>query len=510
MQTLQMSTPPAIDARFAVDRGNRKGLAAGADRSDAIWKFVLIAIAATLIRLTPLLQRDTDYALPGMSHFTPAQRAAAGATPWRQLAVHNDSFEYLQLAEGIDGGCGFARLIGGRCQAAEILRTPGYPLFLSVFPGVGWALAAQVVASGLACLLIAFCVNARWGIAAALTSEILVALDIPTLVLSSQVMSESLFTILLLTAAILPLLAIRQPKHAAGLAIISGLAASFSVLVRPIGLLLPLCTPLPFLIMDTTRTRRLAIAGIAFALPALTVCAWSARNYKVAGYPGLSTVGAVNLYFYRAANVVARERNERLEVAQADFADRIREPFLSVYETHSIDLVRRLNRLAIRILLRHPFEIFAITAQSTAYMALSPMRAPLAYLLGIPTGPPSLGLSAGAPSLARVRAVLQGLLESPALTVLEAFQVLMVAITWIGVARALLRWREASTEYRMWSLYLFGLAVLMLALAAGGEADVRFRVPAVPLLAVVAGLGYFATDPAHAASQSNPRRLSNA
>jgi hypothetical protein len=109
-----------------------------------------------------------------------------------------------------------------------------------------------------------------------------------------------------------------------------------------------------------------------------------------------------------------------------------------------------------------------------------------------------------------MRAVLQKLFESPMLTVLEAFQVLMVAIMWIGVARALLRWGEASTEYRVWSLYLLGLAVLMLALAAGGEADVRFRVPAVPLLAAVAGLGYFAADPAHAASQSNPRRLSNA
>jgi hypothetical protein len=33
--------------------------------------------------------------------------------------------------------------------------------------------------------------------------------------------------------------------------------------------------------------------------------------------------------------------------------------------------------------------------------------------------------------------------------------------------------------------------VILLTLAAGGEADARFRAPVIPLLAIVAAIGYF-------------------
>jgi len=57
----------------------------------------------------------------------------------------------------------------------------------------------------------------------------------------------------------------------------------------------------------------------------------------------------------------------------------------------------------------------------------------------------------------------------PMLTVLEGFHVPMIATGWIGAALALLLSREASGTYCVWSLYVFGLEVLMLALAAGDE-----------------------------------------
>ena len=71
-----------------------------------------IALIAIGIRLAPLLRSDLSFA------FRP-----------------DDSFEYLQLADGMRHGCGFARLINGSCQPAEILRTPGYPLFLAALGG---------------------------------------------------------------------------------------------------------------------------------------------------------------------------------------------------------------------------------------------------------------------------------------------------------------------------------------------------------------------------------------
>jgi hypothetical protein len=457
-------------------------------------KVILIALLATFIRVMPMLVRtDVAYAFPGRAYLAEGQQVIAGEAPWRNKAIHDDSFEYLQLADGLKYGCGFARLIASRCQSAEILRTPGYPLFLSTTTSLRSALALQVAISSLGCVVLALCMYSRWGIEAALTAEILVALDIPSFVLVNQMMAETLFAMFLLIASVPALLAIRRRRCAFPLAIISGLSAAFAILVRPIGMLLPLCIPIPFLFADgIIGRRRVAIALVSSTVAALGVLGWSARNYEVAGYPGVSTIGAINLYFYRAANIVAREGGKGLEATRSQFENELGVTFENVYTTQSPDLARRLKRLAFHVLLAHPFEAALMTVQGTAYLALFPIRSQLASVIGTKGGTPGLGLNAGAPNIGRVRTVIQELMKSPLLAALEILQVLMIGVVWIGIGRAFLRCRHASEEYRVWVLYLAGLSILLLVLAAGGEADVRFRAPVASLLAAVAGLGYFA------------------
>jgi hypothetical protein len=55
----------------------------------------------------------------------------------------------------------------------------------------------------------------------------------------------------------------------------------------------------------------------------------------------------------------------------------------------------------------------------------------------------------------------------------------------------LIRCLQGGSHYRIWVLYLAAAGVLLLALAAGGEADARFRAPVAPFLAIAAALGYF-------------------
>src|SRR6202011_4033745 len=73
---------------------------------------IAIALIATVVRLAPLLRSNVDFSI----------------SP-------DDSYEYLQTADGMRVGCGFARLIDGVCNPPEILRTPGYPLFLASING---------------------------------------------------------------------------------------------------------------------------------------------------------------------------------------------------------------------------------------------------------------------------------------------------------------------------------------------------------------------------------------
>jgi len=156
---------------------------------------IVIALFAVLIRLAPVMRSNLDTAL-----------------------IHDDSFWYIQTADGLRHGCGFARLIDGACARAEIMRTPGYPLFLTMMPSIRWALAAQAVVGGIVAILVALWIVRSWSVGAALLTEFLVAFDLPSEVLSNQVMAEELFQLLLLLVVVPPLLVIsRATKDSRGL-----------------------------------------------------------------------------------------------------------------------------------------------------------------------------------------------------------------------------------------------------------------------------------------------------
>src|ERR1700746_3447558 len=77
-----------------------------------------IALVALLVRLAPLLRSDLSFAF-----------------------IHDDSFWFMQHADGLTHGCGFARWVSGVCAPPEIMRTPGYPLMLTLMPNARWTLA---------------------------------------------------------------------------------------------------------------------------------------------------------------------------------------------------------------------------------------------------------------------------------------------------------------------------------------------------------------------------------
>ncbi len=433
---------------------------------------VAIALIAAAIRLAPLLRSDLSFAMRP-----------------------DDSFEYMQLAHGIRHGCGFARLAGGSCQPPEILRTPGYPIFLALFgDSIRWVLAAQAIMGGVVCLLVAEWIGGCWNLSAGLAAELLIAFDLPSIVMSNEVMAESLFQLALTAALILALRVGSRPRNAILTAAFAVAFAGAAVLIRPIAIILPFLLPVPLLASSRLERRlRLAAAALAFAIPTLALCVWSSRNYYVARYPGLSTVGAINMYYYRAADIVARRRGILLAAARASFARRLGVPYERIYSAavQSPELARRMNRMGFEVVESYPWQAAAMTLQAAAYLALSPIRSPLARMLGTQGATAGDGLNAGAPSLGRVRMALQSMFGSPLLTALVALEAGLTLVLWIGIANGLARCRRVPNDYQMWVVYLAVSGVLLMVLAAGGEADVRFRAPVIPLLAAAAALGCF-------------------
>lgn len=277
-------------------------------------------------------------------------------------------------------------------------------------------------------------------------------------------------------------------------AVLSGIAISYAIMVRPIAIFLPLIAPIPFLLNTSVSLRyRAAAAFVAFGICVAAVGSWSFRNYEETGYAGLSSVGAINLYYYRAADVIARHDRVLLEAERASFGAALGVPYDRIYDANvqSAATTARMHRLAVNILRQNVLTTIMMTAQSTAYLALAPIRSPLARMLGTSGGSEGNGLAAGALSASRVDQIIQAVRQSYILTVLVIFQIIYMVVLWVGVIKALARTWYVKGDYRYWIWYLCAISVFLLIPAAGGEADVRFRAPVIPFLSIVAALGYF-------------------
>lgn len=460
---------PALTAEHPGIRGGR-------------WVFFAVALAALAIRLAPLLR---------------------GGTGW---AMNPDSARYIELAQGLRAGCGFARWLG-HCGPPEVLRTPAYPWFLALMPNPRAAVAVQGLIGAGVCLMAGLVVAAWWGMGAGLAAELLLAFDAPSIVYGAMIMSDIPFQALFTAAIVLQFAAIRRGLLDAR-AVLTSLAAAaliaVAVLVRPVGFLLPFLAPLPLLLLPWTDWRAtLGWSLLALAIPALVTIGWMARNKRRVGVWTLTTDIAVNGYFYKAAGVVWYRGRKSYAEVQQDLARPLG------WQGDIVDIPATLEsaaqRRALEIYLRDPVAAIIMTVRCTLWLAVVPDRGNLNNLLGTAAGSPTF-----LPATGNIRARLRELARSPLLAALVALQLLLIALIWAGVARALWRVRGGHDAGRVLVLTLFGVAVVMMALAAGADAFSRYRVPSDPFLAMLAGIGWFGRPPAPSASGSAPDRTTPA
>jgi len=216
------------------------------------WVFVAIATVALVIRLTPLLRAGDRW------------------------AILDDSYDYLALSKGLVTGCGFARWTNAGCGPAELFRTPGYPFLLAILPNnLRWVVAIQALLGAAICLIIGLFSYRQWGFKAGVIAEALLALDVPSIVVSASIMSDMPFQALLATAVIIQLYAMRRARldaEAVYMIMFAALLLGCALMVRPIGIFLPFFAAAPaLLISGMTRTRRVGLCAAAVAIPVLMI-----------------------------------------------------------------------------------------------------------------------------------------------------------------------------------------------------------------------------------------------
>ena len=196
--------------------------------------------------------------------------------------LEGDSQSYLLPAWDLFTGQGFS---------PEIRRAPVYPLLIAaVFSSLGGSLSALAAVQHLVGLGTVACTylaaNHLFGRFAAAAASLAVAVSGPLLVYERYVMSEAVFTFLVIASLASLLISLSRPG-VAGL-VVAGALLALACLTRPLAqALVPLA--LITILLHLPRWRRALIGGAAFCVGFLLLFApWSLRMLAEHGSPGAS------------------------------------------------------------------------------------------------------------------------------------------------------------------------------------------------------------------------------
>jgi 4-amino-4-deoxy-L-arabinose transferase-like glycosyltransferase len=218
----------------------------------------------------------------------------------------NDAFEYDLYAQSIAAGEGYPRTIYLLQGGPTAVRGPAYPFLLGgVYALTGdSADAGRLTGAGLGALavLLLYLIAGRiWGRRVALLASGLMAVFPPLVLLSRDLLSESLFIVLTL-AAILCVLNFRRSGGLLGWAVAAGALCGIAALTRNTGVALALAVAIG---VWTARPRwslgALAAPAVALACAALVIAPWTVRNALEFGRfiplttsPGIAAGGTYN------------------------------------------------------------------------------------------------------------------------------------------------------------------------------------------------------------------------
>lgn len=395
------------------------------------------------------------------------------------LVLTDDSHEYLQLAESLTAGS------FSRDGATEVLRTPGYPLLLAlgVFAGhpIGLSIVIQTVLGSVAAVLVyalARQAAASWGIGdsrrAALLAGLLYGLDPLSVVHSAFILSETLFTTLMVVHLFMlaKYFETGQRRHLAS----AGCWAAAATFVRPVALYWPFVVVAVLLLCPTPKKSEHLVTRFAPALVFLMVSLtplllWTARNAYETDYSGFSAAGDYGLYISLGASVA--EMNRGTAKQQID----------TLAERNAWTAAERYDYMrseGLRLILDRPLAYLAVHARAIL-QALTP-----AFSMYVEIYRPDYG---SASTWNR----LFGGASLPLRDYLPALPVYLL----VGLACAA-QYVLALVGARRTFRSLNGLGVLLLsstayflimAGAVGDIATARMRHPAMPTICVLAGIG---------------------
>ncbi len=412
---------------------------------------------------------------------------ATGGT-WADFHA-NDTPGYVEPARELIATGDFA--VGG---VPEITRTPGYPLFL--IPGIAIGhvelvtILLQIVVSCLTVFLVYRIAELLFGRSeTAAVCALLYAVEPLSILYTSKILTETLFTCLVTAFVYWTLRFIRDRAHSQiALAAVLLAAATY---VRPVSLFLPwvIVVVLATWSLRTVRRSWLSVihVGLFLAISIGLIGLWQSRNARQTGFSGFSTISDRGLYFYEAAAVLSHglgiplaDARERL--GHSSYRSEMRQ--IDMSGSRIADMHRTIRTAAIDTILNHPATYARVRVAGFMKVVLNPGAAHYVLLFGAwrsldASAVRDSGAGNAGPRPPSTRARLAGLLTNAAAgTILLTLYVLAA-------------WSASSRPFVLpgASAVLLTVAGYLAIIPGGAMAASRFRHPIMPIAAVLAGHG---------------------
>ncbi len=387
-----------------------------------------------------------------------------------------DSSTYLRLADNLLREGAFS-LMPFEPYIPDMIRTPGYPGFLIPFRALGVSFAfialVQSAIGALVPLLIYDTAKQLHAPSPRLAAWI-VAADLCLILFTPMILSDGLFVLLLTLSLWLFIKGRNDGIYWWAASLVMGSA----ILVRPIGLYLPLLFFL-WMVAETRTWKRPALILLIGLVP---VFGWKLRNDMIFGSAALSTMDMNNLLLFNAAAVEAEATARPFNEVQANFINEAR----SAMEHEPVPSAGKYRNWAksraFEVLRDHPGVFMKQSAAKMAMYFFKPPRSWFDRALGLEYAyAPLTGAESEEGRIRRFFA------ENHKLTVaLSGFQFLLSLCTFAFALTGLVRlWKQQPASV----LLLLTLLVYFMLASTITMPDARFRMPVVPVLAILASFG---------------------
>jgi hypothetical protein len=369
----------------------------------------------------------------------------------------------------------------------QTFRTPGYPSFLAaIYALVGErpaaALLVQLVLSVVTLGVVYLLARELWGERVALLATALLAVDVGSLHLSLALLTETLFTLLLVAVLACGIGVLTRPDRRRW-ALAMGIALVACVLVRPVAYYLVVPVALGLAVHGIRARWGRRETAMVLALLLIPYCAavgaWRYRNYRLTGSSAFTRVDATVLLFYRGAAIVARRDGISLEEARArlraEFGGAPGDPITAADAA-------RWRREGIELIRRNPGIYARVVASGVLHSLLKPVGLRIGDAGGTEPAWSEEQRRAGLLGGLVARLARRGPLYSASFMV----SALLVIITTAAAAYAVVRRGRALSVV---DVFLLGVVLYLLLVQAGATSDARGRVPIEPVIAMFAARG---------------------